>query len=93
MSEKSLYPLAPPLPHTSWSVVRNVRRRIFVVKLARMYTTNAINIQRVGRGHIARRGKVRDVLEANHASRVITKALRTYIRIKVRERVPTSDKP
>eukprot|EP00903_Cladosiphon_okamuranus_P006370 g6237.t1 len=55
-------------------------RRMFVVKLARMYTTNAINIQRVGRGHIARRGEVRDVLEANHASRVITRALRTYIR-------------
>eukprot|EP00752_Nemacystus_decipiens_P014289 g12709.t1 len=57
-------------------------RRIYVVKLARMYTTNAINIQRVGRGHIARRGKVRDVLEANHASRVITRALHTYIRNK-----------
>lgn len=57
-----------------------------MVKLARMYTTNAINIQRVGRGHIARRGKVRDVLEANHASREITRALRAYIRNKVRER-------
>lgn len=52
-----------------------------------MYTINAINIQRVGRGHIARRGKVRDVLEANHASRVITRALRTYILNKVRESV------
>ncbi|CAM9373052.1 unnamed protein product [Pylaiella littoralis] len=57
-------------------------RRIYVVRLARMYTTNAINIQRVGRGHIARRGKVRDVLTANHASRVITRALRNYIRNK-----------
>lgn len=55
-----------------------------------MYTTNAINIQRVGRGHIARRGKVRDVLEANHASRVITRALHTYIRNKVRESICTS---
>lgn len=61
-----LYPFADP-------------RRIFVFKLARMYTINAINIQRVGRGHIARKGKVRDVLEANHAARVITRAIRTYI--------------
>lgn len=59
-------------------------RRIFVVKLARMYTLNAINIQRVARGHIARRGEVRDILEANHAARVITRGLRTYIVNKAR---------
>lgn len=58
---------------------------MFVVKLARMYTLNAINIQRVARGHIARKGEVRVILEANHAARVITKALRTYVANKVKE--------
>ena len=54
------------------------------MKLARMYTTNVINIQRVGRGHIARRGKVRQMLQANHASRVITRAICAHIMKKVR---------
>ncbi|CAN0017553.1 unnamed protein product [Ascophyllum nodosum] len=58
---------------------RRLTRRRFVVKLARMYTTNVINIQRVGRGHIARRGKVRQMLQANHASRVITRAICAHI--------------
>ncbi|CAM9806667.1 unnamed protein product, partial [Sphacelaria rigidula] len=54
-------------------------RRIFVVKLARMYTLNAVNIQRLVRGHLARTGEVRQVLEKNHAAKVITKGLRTYV--------------
>lgn len=48
-----------------------------------MYTLNAIDIQRVIRGHLARRGKVRQVLEENDAARVITRALRTYVINKV----------
>lgn len=56
---------------------------MFVAKLARMYTLNAIEIQRMVRGHLARRGEVRALLEANYASRVITRVLRAHAVSKV----------